>query len=329
MIKGELDLSVIIVSYNTRKLTLACLESLYKETTNVNFETILVDNASEDDSVAAVAEEFPQVRVIALKENIGFARANNLASESACGRYLLLLNSDTVIINNAVEEILAFAQQNPKAGIWGGRTIFPDGSLNPTCCYGKMTPWSLFSRAIGLAAIFPNFNLFNPECFGSWQYDSIREVDIVTGCFMLIKTSIWKQIGGFDPLFFMYGEEANFCLCAKKLGYTPMFNPAAEIIHYGGASEKSKVNRWETIFRAKATIIRLNWSQRSVGFGIGMLLLWAASRAVVIKIFSVLAPKKFVTQRRKWTQVWRKRKEWQIGFYKAYRPSMELIDEQE
>ena len=318
MIKDELDLSIIIISYNTRKLTLECLESLYKETTNVNFETILVDNASEDDSASAIAEEYPQVQVIALKETLGFARANNLACESACGRYLLLLNPDTIIINNAVENILIFAQQNQEAGIWGGRTIFPDGSLNTTSCYGEMTPWSLFCRAFGLTAIFPNFILFNPECFGSWQYDSVRQVSIVTGCFMLIRTSIWKQLEGFDPLFFMYGEEVNFCLRAKKLGYKPMFCPAAEIIHYGGASEKSKMVRLEKVFRAKATIIRLNWSQRSVGFGIWMLLLWVASRAVIMRTLSALAPKKFILQREKWTNVWRKRKEWQKGFCHTY-----------
>jgi N-acetylglucosaminyl-diphospho-decaprenol L-rhamnosyltransferase len=318
MIKDQLELSIIIISYNTRKLTLECLESLYKETSNVKFETILVDNASEDDSASAVAEKYPHVRVIALKENIGFARANNLAAESACGRYFLLLNPDTVIINNAIEKILIFARQNEKAGIWGGRTIFPDGSLNPTSCYGEMTPWSLFCRAIGLTTIFPNSALFNPECFGSWQYDSVREVGIVTGCFMLIRTSIWKQLGGFDPLFFMYGEEVNFCLRARKLGYRPMFNPAAQIIHYGGASEKSKSNRWEKIFRAKVSIIRLHWSRNSVGFGIKMLLLWAASRVVVMKILSVLAPKKFIAQREKWTQLWRNRKEWQKGFCHTY-----------
>jgi len=127
-----------------------------------------------------------------------------------------------------------------------------------------------------------------------------------------------KQLGRFNPLFFIYGEVVNFYLCAKKLGYTPMFNPVAEIIHYGGASEKSKLNRWEKILRAKATIIRLNWSQKSVGFGIGMLLLWTVSRVVIMKIFSVLAPKKFTTQSGKWTQIWLKRKGWQKGFCKAY-----------
>ncbi|MCP4607819.1 MAG: glycosyltransferase family 2 protein [Planctomycetes bacterium] len=327
MIKDELDLSVIIISYNTRKLTLECLESLYKETTNVNFETILVDNASDDDSVSAVKEEYPQVRVIALKENIGFARANNLACESACGKYLLLLNPDTIIINNATENILVFAQQNQEAGIWGGRTIFPDGSLNTTSCYGEMTPWSLFCRAFGLTAIFPNSSLFNSECFGSWQYDSVRQVSIVTGCFMLIRTSLWKQLEGFDPLFFMYGEEVDFCIRAKKLGYKPMFSPAAEIIHYGGASEKSKMVRSEKVFRAKATIIRKNWPKRSVGFGIWMLLLWVASRAVIMKIVSVVATKKHTAQREKWFHVWRKRKEWRKGFCHSYQPSMNLPDE--
>jgi len=314
MTKGELELSVIIVSYNTRKLTLKCLESIYRETANVRFETILVDNASIDDSAYAVAEEYPQVRVIALKENIGFARANNLASKSARGKYLLLLNPDTVIINNAVEKILVFAQQNQKAGIWGGRTIFPDGSLNPTCCYGEMTPWSLFCRAIGLATVFPNSTLFNPECFGSWQYDSVRKINIVTGCFMLMKTSVWKQLGGFNPLFFMYGEEVDFCLRAKKLGYTPMFSPVAEIIHYGEASEVHQVNRWVKVFRAKTTVIQLHWPQRHIGLGLRTLLVWAASRAAIMTILAGLAPKRFSPQREKWTEVWRRRKEWQLGF---------------
>ena len=135
---------------------------------------------------------------------------------------------------------------------------------------------------------------------------------------MLIRTSLWKQLEGFDPLFFMYGEEVDFCIRAKKLGYKPMFSPAAEIIHYGGASEKSKMVRSEKVFRAKATIIRKNWSKRSVGFGIWMLLLWVASRAVIMRTLSALAPKKFILQREKWTNVWRKRKEWQKGFCHTY-----------
>jgi len=135
MAECEFDLSVIIVSYNTRDLTIKCLQSLYSETSGISFETIVVDNASTDNSACDVAKEFPQVRLIALKENRGFAKANNLACKSAGGAYLLLLNPDTVIINNAVEKILVFARQDQKAGIWGGRTIFPDGSLNPTSCY--------------------------------------------------------------------------------------------------------------------------------------------------------------------------------------------------
>jgi len=311
--EGQLDISVIIVSYNTRDFTLKCLESLYRETTKIRFETILVDNASADNSASAIMEEFPQVRVLALKENIGFARANNLASNVARGEYLLLLNPDTLIINNAVEKIHSFAQQNQEAGIWGGRTILPDGSLNPTCCYGKTTPWSLFCRATGFAAAFPNSTLFNRECFGRWQYDSARKVDIVTGCFMLVKSSAWKQLGGFDPRFFMYGEEVDFCLRAKEMRYHPMFTPEAEIVHYGGASESDQANRWAKVFRAKATLICTHWPARQIGFGLNMLLVWAASRAAIMTILAAVAPETFGVEKKEWTEVWRRRKEWQYG----------------
>ncbi len=314
MPKDEPAISVIIVSYNTKELTLKCLASVYKETTAVSFETILIDNASIDNSAAAVAEQYPQVQVITLKENVGFAKANNLAAQYARGKYLLLLNPDTVIINNAVQKIFTFAQQNQEAGIWGGRTIYSDGSLNPTCCYGKTTPFSLFCKATGLARIFPNSVLFNPECFGSWHYNSVREVDIITGCFMLIKTSLWKQLGGFDPLFFMFGEEVDLCLRAKRLGYSPTFTPEAEIIHYVGASEVDKGNRWAKVFRAKATIIHKHWPQKYIGFGIRMLLFWAASRSAALTMLAMFAPEKFSSQKQIWSNVWQKRNEWQRGF---------------
>jgi len=279
----------------------------------LSFETILVDNASTDNSACAISEKYPQVRLIALEENIGFARANNLAAQQASGEYLLLLNPDTVVINNAIEKLLAFAQGNKQAGICGGRTIFSDSSLNPTSCFGQMTPWSLFCRAIGLTAVFENFTMFNPECFGSWQYDSVRKVDIVTGCFMLIKASLWEELGGFDPIFFMYGEEVDFCLRAKKLGYSPMFTPEAEIIHHGGASEFDQVSRWEKVFQAKSTLMRLHWSRKHFWFGLRMLLMWVATRAVIMSILGTLAPKRFGFKKEKWAGLWRRRKEWQLG----------------
>ena len=147
-------------------------------------------NNSNDNSILAIAELFPQVRLFAIRENLGFAAANNLAGEHARGDYLLLLNPDTVILNGATEELFEFAKRMPNAGIWGGRSVYPDGSLNPTSCYGNMTPWSLFCRAFGLTFLFRNSKLFNSETFGAWDYNTARQVDIVTGCFLLIKSAL-------------------------------------------------------------------------------------------------------------------------------------------
>jgi hypothetical protein len=131
---------------------------------------------------------------------------------------------------------------------------------------------------------------------------------------MLIKRPLWEELKGFDPLFFMFGEEVDLCLRARKLGYMPMFNPEAQIIHYGGASEKVKLNRWEKIFRAKASIIRLHWSRKTRGFGIGMLVIWAASRAAAMNVLAALASRKFTPHREKWSEIWQRRKEWKEGF---------------
>ena len=112
--------------------------------------------------------------------------------------------------------------------------------MNATCCYGKMTPWSLLCRAFGLTFLFRNSKLFNSETFGAWDYNTARQVDIVTGCFLLIKHELWQKLGGFDPSFFMYGEEADFCLRLKRTGRKVYFYPEAQIIHIRGASVMKK-----------------------------------------------------------------------------------------
>jgi len=304
------ELSVIIVSYNTKQLTLECLRSLYEQTRKIDFETIVVDNASADGSAQAVTAEAPQVRLIALEKNIGFAAANNLAAKYTQGQYLLLLNPDTVIRNNAVEKLLTFARANRRAGIWGGRTIFGDGSLNPTCCYNKMTPWSLFCRAFGLSALFNRWEFFNPEDLGGWQYNSVRQVDIITGCFMLVKRPLWDDLAGFDPLFFMYGEEVDFCLRAADKGFRPLFTPEAEIVHYGGVSEPNDAVRSPKLFKAKTTLIRLHWPKLFAGFGVAMLRTWVAVRAAFFAVAGLVMRKRFRAQKEKWLKLWQSRKKW-------------------
>ena len=270
-------LTIIVVSYNTREMTLACLRSV-RDQTRTPHEVIVVDNASSDGSAAAIAAEFPDMRLIAETENHGFARANNLAAGRARGEYLLLLNPDTVVLDGAVDTLLAFAGANPEAKIWGGRTLNADRSLNPTCCWGRMTLWNVFCRTVGLSGIFPRSAVFNAEAYGGWDRDSVRPVDIVTGCFLMIGRDFWTELGGFDATYFMYGEEADLCLRAARLGARPRFTPDAEIVHYDGASETVRADRMVRILRAKAQVIRDHFPGVQRPLGLLIFRLWPFSR---------------------------------------------------
>lgn len=301
------QLSVIMVSYNTRDITLAALETFYRYAPDLDFEMIVVDNESSDGSADAIAERFPQARLIRPGSNLGFAAANNHAAELATGRRLLLLNPDTLHLDNATGALWDFAERSPERGIWGGRTLFPDRSLNATSCWGRMTLWSLFCSAVGLTAAFRAVPLFNPEGYGGWRRDSERPVDIVSGCYFLIDTDLWRRMGGFDRTFFMYAEEADLCLRAARQGARPAITPAATIVHYGGASEASSTERVIKIMRGKATLMHKHWSAGGVAAGSLLFRLWALVRVSV----ATLARRQ---DRDKWQSIWQRRGEWIAGY---------------
>ncbi len=308
------DLTVIVVNYNTRELTLKCLETLYAETTETSFDTILVDNASADGSADAIAQAFPQVRLVRSEENLGFAAANNLAAKMAKTEWLLLLNSDTEVLDGAVDRLMRFARKKPGHGIYGGRTLFADRSLNPTSCWSRITPWSLFCSAAGLTALMPKSGLFNPEGFGGWDRSDEREVDIVVGCFLLIPRALWEELGGFDLKYFMYGEEADLCLRSKRLGYRPVVTPEATIIHLGGMSNSNVAEKTALVAKARMTLIRDHWPAALVPLGTGLYWLWGAVRLVGATALS-LAQKPSATARlATWRKVWSLRKDWLAGY---------------
>jgi hypothetical protein len=229
--------SVIIVSWNTRQLTLACLESLYRTTERKDLEVIVVDNASVDGTPELVKAHFPHARVLVSAANLGFGRAVNLAATGATGRYLLLLNPDTIVLDDAVDRLLHFAELNPAARIWGGGTLFEDETTNPSSCWELPTLWSVFCNAFALCHLFPGSTLFNSESFGGWSRDTVREVGMISGCFLLIEQTLFRSLGGFDPLFFMYGEDADLCARARNFGARPLFTPDAAIVHLGRQSD--------------------------------------------------------------------------------------------
>src|SRR5688500_266706 len=303
-----MDLSVLVISYNTRDLTLACLESVDAQARDVDFEVSVVDYACTDGSADCLAGRFPQAKLIALQQNVGFARGNNLAAQQASGEYLLLLNPDTVVLDGAIQKALAFARARPEIGIVGGRTFFADMSLNYTSCHGRPTPWSLFCMGTGLSSLARRSRLFNPESLGSWKRDTEREVDVVTGCFCLLPRASWDELRGFDESFFMYGEDTDLCIRARNLGRRCAICPDARLIHHGGRSERVRADRMVRLFRAKAQLFRKHWSPRAARFGVRMLSLWTFTRMIAHFVLAATQIRG-KTSYEAWRQIWRRRAE--------------------
>ncbi len=306
-----MDLSIIIVSYNTREMTLACLHSVYEQTRGLEFEVVVVENASVDGSGDAIAREFPQVRLVRLEENVGFAGGNNVGARHARGGHLLLLNPDTVVLDGAIQKLHAFARAHPGAGVWGGRTLKPDGSLDPDCCLGRPTPWSVFCQASGLALAFKGHRLLDPESLGSWKRDSVREVDVICGCFMLIDAEVWRRLEGFDPRFFMYCEEADLCVRGRALGYRPLFCPEASIIHYGAASQKVRADKVVRMLRARAEFFRKHWRPGMARFAIAMMEIRALNRLIACRLRARLG-RADSGATETWRSVWAQRRQWAV-----------------
>ncbi len=312
---GTPALSILIVSYNTRAMTLACLDSVVRETQQVAYEIIVVDNASIDGSAAAIAAHPAAPRLIALDDNIGFARANNLAATHARGRLVLLLNPDTEVQGGAIDALVTFAHRNPLARIWGGRTTFADGRLNPSSAWAQMSAWGLACRATGLTGLWPNNPICNPEAYGGWLRDSERDVDIVSGCFLLIERQLWQQLGGFDADYFMYGEDADLCLRAKALGASPCITPAATIVHHGGASETVRADKMVRLLTAKSTLVRRFFPRHLVGPGLALQALWPLSRAIAHAVRArTMRHDGSAREADIWRQIWRRRGEWLPGY---------------
>lgn len=310
---GEPELTIIIVSYNTRDLTLKCLETLYTNTERTSFHTVVFDNDSQDGSADAVAAAFPQVELIRSPDNLGFAKANNVVAAEAKTEWLLLLNPDTEVHANAVDNLLDFAKAHPQAGITGGRTVFPDGSLNIASCWMQITPWSAFCQATGLSALFKGSEFFNPEGMGNWQRDTEREVDIVVGCFLMIRHGLWSELGGFNLKYFMYGEESDLCLRAARMGYRPRITPDAQIMHLVGASANTRADKTVRVAKARATLIRDHWPAVWQRFGLGCMWIWAGGRTVASQLLALAAPGKRDAAER-WRAVWAARVDWLSGY---------------
>lgn len=199
----------------------------------------MVDNASGDGSAAAVAAEFPQVHLIANADNRGFAAANNQALRLARGRYFLLLNPDTLVLDSAVGKMTAYMDAHPDVGIAGCQVLIDEHTVQQTC-FRFPNPWFHLLRATGLPALFPRSVVLNPDRYGGWQRDSERDVDVVSGMFLLVRRTAVEQVGLMDEDYFVYAEETDWCFRFWRHGWRCRFAPIAQIIHRDGGSHSTK-----------------------------------------------------------------------------------------
>ncbi|WP_135556429.1 glycosyltransferase family 2 protein [Paenibacillus cymbidii] len=235
-----MDLSILILSFNTRDLTLQALRSVDRSVTSYTYEVIVVDNDSKDDSVACIRSEFPQVHLICNRDNIGFAKANNQAMKVARGRYFLLLNSDTEVAPDSLDIMLRFMDERPRVGASGCKVVLPDGSLDKACRRGFPTPSASFYYAFGIAKLFPDKPHFNQYQLGYLSPDEEYAVDCLVGAFMLVRRETVEQVGMLDEAFFMYGEDVDWCYRIKSAGWEVYYYPRTTIIHHKRASSRSK-----------------------------------------------------------------------------------------
>jgi len=239
-VKKTLDLSVVIVNYNTRALLEKCLLSVGRSRGLIDYEIFVVDNASTDGSGLMVEKKFPGVSIIKNSENLGFSKANNLAIKKTKGRYILLLNPDTYVEKNTLLEMINFMDRKLEAGIATCRVELPSGQLDRDCRRSFPTPWVSFTHFSYLSKIFPKSKIFGRYQMTYRNGNEVEEVDSCVGAFMMVRREAQKEVGFLDENFFFYGEDLDWCFRFKEKGWKVLYNPKVKIIHYKGASSGMK-----------------------------------------------------------------------------------------
>ncbi|MDP2248106.1 MAG: glycosyltransferase family 2 protein [Nitrosomonadales bacterium] len=230
-----MDVSIILVSYNTINMTKEALAYLYASEGNVKFEVFIIDNASRDGSAAVLREQYPHIHLIENNQNVGFGRANNQALPFISGRYVLLLNTDAFVDPSTLRKTFDYMEAHPAAGILGVKLLGRDKELQPSCRYFP-TPWNLFLSQSGLSRFFAKTKMID-DAF--WNPEIEASCDWVPGCYYLVRREVIDQVGLFDPRYFLYYEEVDHCFAAKHAGWDVVYFPGTSVIHIGGESAKS------------------------------------------------------------------------------------------
>jgi GT2 family glycosyltransferase len=238
------DVSIVIVNWNARHYLLQCLESIYTTTRKCSFEVIVVDNASTDGSTESLMEKFPQIRLTVNRENLGFAKANNIGIMQSTGRYICLSNSDISVLDDCLDRIVDFMDQNPRAGVVGPKTLNGDGSLRHNCQHFPSL-WNLYCRAVYLHRLFPRRKLFNSGIMYYFDHQSVMRCQVLPCCFYMVRREALEDVGLLDERFFIYAEDKDWCKRFWDKGWEIVFLPTAEVIHYAGKSSANAPIRFQ------------------------------------------------------------------------------------
>jgi hypothetical protein len=281
----EPDLSVCVVTYCAKDLLRDCLLSLC-ENTALDYEVIVVDNGSKDGVDQMLHQEFPGVKFLANKTNLGYTFPMNQALRQAKGRCLLQLNPDTLILPQALEKLVGFLDTHPQVGICGPKVLNRDRSLQKPCRRGESTPWAVLTYFLGLSALFPKSKLFGQYLMNYMGEDQTHLVAGVSGSCMLIRRAVIDQIGYLDERFFAYQEDADFCLRARQSGWQVYYVPAAQIVHFGGYGG-SRVQPYRSIYEWHKSYFR--YYRKNLANEYFFLFNWFYYLAMFIKLFISLA----------------------------------------
>jgi len=266
-----MDVSVLIVGYKSRDLLADCLRGLYEHTRGVAMEVLYVD-CSDDGSCGLVRERFPQTRVIDNDENLGFGRGNNFLARHAQGRYLLLLNPDTLIEDNAVGKLVRFADATADAGAWGGMTMLPDGRVDPGSQQKRPGIRHSLFRLLGLNRL--NRGGLTADASGP------ADVEVLCGAFMMVRRDVWERLGGFDESFFLYCEEVDLCYRLHLAGYRILMTPDSKIVHLVGSGDSKSGARMVALTKGSVHFERKHFGPAHNVIDLALRWLYSATRYV-------------------------------------------------
>jgi GT2 family glycosyltransferase len=229
-----MDISVVIVGWNAKHYLELCLESLAAASPRRSMEIIVLDNASSDGSADMIRARFPEVKLIRSEENLGYPRGSNVAIRQCQGRYIALVNPDVIVFPDCLDNLADFLDQNPKVGLVGPRVFNPDMTQQSTCRRFP-TLWNNFCSAAALATVFKNSRLFAGEHMFFFPHDRTMHVDVLVGCFWMVRRETFDAVGLFDDNLFMYGDDVDWCRRARNGGWEVVFFPGARAIHDRGS----------------------------------------------------------------------------------------------